>query len=612
MSLQQEKSEYQLVDSKFRRITRKRWISLTSSQSASRSIFIRLIKVPTTDRLDVAYAERIFLRERAYAWDIVTLRSEEIRLQKELEAARRRRHSLNHLMQIELRLKRVRKQLDHSTRIRNLRHLLLCVVRYHLIDPRGLLWAKDERWLKERAPPKPKAARVNGENSTSVEEHGDQLVSDQAAAGEAKKAEVLLHRTTSDSRPPDAMVHNAIQELQSQGLQRRQAVDDVGFPQSKTRKSPIKALDESLDRALTTPKRSMTSRSLQLVKDPKLFPFRRSKTLTTKDLDIEAQNFAKQPAQRVTFATTPQPSWRAPTYLIVNDPQNGDVQMSSSPKRDRPTPAHIFRRRVSSGESRNAGPVTLSPRRLPLHVWQSRVRHDNTAALVKSSAVQPGGLKIVTQSLDPATSVKISESAGCDISTKNDENLIRNHITEVRKQKDMKSLRPFFLWKGATTATPLTPRESNAGVVVGGLQEEDATTLNGSVSPLPELESTKDLLDILNLGLESDHYLSETFPIKKEHYNDARPSTIWEVADDLYRRSNDRGSTNGADDEEAVALLSIKSSIVLRVDAIIRCFVDETYESEAILAKAWGIVARLNDLSLDDVSPWPLRHLFCS
>ena len=605
VSLQQENSEYQLVDSKFRRITRKRWISLTSSQSASRSIFIRLIKVPTTDKLNVAYAENIFLAERGYAWDIVTHRAEEIQLQKDLNAARRRRHSLNHLMQIELRLKTVRKQLDHATHIRNLRRLLLCVVRYHLIDPHGLLWAKDERWLRERAPPKPKAAVDHREDKSSVKKHGDELVSKQLATTVQKKTKDQRHPTTMESRHPSALIHSALQELQSQGLQRRKAADDVVFPQARARKSLMKAPIGSMDRALTTPQRSMTSRSLQLVKDPKLFPFRRSKTFTAKDLDLEAQNAAIPTVQRVTFATATQPSWRAPTYVIVSDSLDRDVQSSSPPIQNRPKPAHIFRRRVSTSESRNAGPVTLSPRRLPLHMWQGQVRHHDDAVFVKDSVAQSGGLKIVTQPPELAPSVDFSRIVGGHISAQKDENTIRNHITDVRKQKDMKSLRPFFLWKGALAATPLTPRESNAGIVFGGSQEEDEATLNGSVSPLPELESTKDLLDILNLGLERDHYVSEDFPVKNEHYNTANPSTIWAVADDLNRQTEINDLVDQGQHDEIAALLSTKTSIVLRVDAIIRCFVDESFEGEAILGKTWGIVAKLNELSLNEVGPRP-------
>ena len=612
MLLQQENSEYQLVDSKFRRITRKRWISLTSSESASRSIFIRLLKVPTTDKVSVAYAEHIFLAERGYAWDIVTLKAEEIRLQEELVAARRRRHSLNRLMQIEVRLKSVRKQVDHATHIRNLRRLLLCVVRYHLIDPHGLLWAKDERWLRERTPPKPRPADDKQQTKASDEKSDNEAAVKTSSNAMAAQARDQLHHKIPGARHKDALVHGAIQELQKQGLARRKAVGDELYPSLGSQRDSKGTPNDLMDQILTTPQRSMTSKSLQLVRDPKMFSFRRSKTFAAKDVDVEAQIFPTQRAQRVTFAPTAQPSWRAPTYFIVDGARDRHVGLDAAVPQRQLAPAHIFRRRLSSSELRNVGPVTLSPRRLPLHIWQSQTSHRDTVNSQKGSAAQPSGLSIVTRLSVPAPTASASTSKEDAAGRPQHENNVRVHIRDVRKQKDMKRLRPFFLWKGATTMTPVTPRESNAGITSGGLHEEDEVTLNGSVSPIPDLESTKDLLDILNLGLEIDPYVSEDFPIRNEHYNTAKMSTIWEVADDLNRQSNARGPTDGTDDEEAVALLTTKSNIVLRVDAIIRCFVDEAYEGEAILAKVWGIVATLNELGLGDVSSRLFYHAVCS
>ena len=606
VSLQQDDSEYQLVDSKFRRINRKRWISLSSSQSASRSISIRLIKIPTTGRrgkLSVAYAEDIFLAERGYAWDIVTLKAEEVRLQDELKAGHRRRRSLGNLLQVEGRLKSVRKQLDHATYIRNLRRILLCLVRYHLIDPHGLLWAKDERWLRERTPPKPKSGHEQGQTGASDKEHeGGSALRQTSSAGSEKIKGQPRHSTT-QSKHQAALVHSAIHQLQRQSLERRRAVNDVVSPPSQAQKGPLRALNASVDQAYTLPERSMTSRSLQLVKSPKLFPFKRSKTFTAKDLDIEAQNAPGTGAQHVTFATTAQASWRAPTNLTVKDAQGGHIQSPPMPRSSRPAPAQIFRRRLSSKEFRNAGPVTLSPRRLPLHVWQSRVPPYDGEESVRGDSTQFTGLRIITQSSNSALSVGVSNSAGGVTNPKSNENTIRARIRDVRNEKDMKSLRPFFLWKGPTAATPTTPRESDAGMTPRALQEEDDATLNGSVSPMPELESTKDLLDILNLGLETDQYVSENFPVQHEHYNAAKTTTIWEAADHLSRQLNKEVLIDGAQNEETTTLLVAKIDIVLRVDAIFRCFVDETHESEAIFAKAWGIVTKLNELGLEDVRP---------
>lgn len=295
---------------------------------------------------------------------------------------------------------------------------------------------------------------------------------------------------------------------------------------------------------------------------------------------------------------------RAPTY-VISASSNGRLHHSTtslaSPK---PKAAHIFRTRPPTDQRLLSGSLNLSPRRLPLYVWQKEFPKREVVQDRRQETRAVTGLKITTE-VDEVREVSIPLAARpSEDFTMTSANAVRERVKSSRRQKNMKQLLPFFEWRSTLTGVPATPIESTGDMNAGTESSPIPQAVDGLLSPSSDADRAADLLEILDDGLSKPYHVREGFPVRPAHYSSISQSRIWAVADQLHMQSQSLQKSRreaAGSDEDSHNFLATKIDIMLRVDGIICCFVNDSHQDEPLVAKAWGIVLQFSQLKLEDV-----------
>ena len=556
--------------------------------------------------MNVAYSERKFWTDRGFTWEIVKLEYEVKRLQQELEAARKQHFSFGSIMKLEATLKNKGEALEISRHRRALSKFLLCAVRYHLIDPNGMSWAGDERWQQERKVAEgattvvPQISRSSPEVTSSKQRPTTQASSSKMVLPPAGPREHI-----SNDRDA-ALAQNALDHFQSKSLQR------TTLRNSLTNKQAFELTPELISDHFKGPKRAMTSQSLRRLDEVKPIPLRKSaraKTLYDKEWDVEAQVPQRKSKQsRASIGLGDPTMLRAPTYVISASSYGRLHYSTSSLASPKPNAAHIFRTRPLTDQRVLSGSLNLSPRRLPLYVWQKEFPRREVAQDKRQETRAVTGFKITAEVNGVRGGSTPVAPPPSEDRTATSANAVRERVRTSRRQKDMKQLLPFFEWRSTLTGVPATPIESTRDIHAGTEPNHDAQAVDGVLSPSLDADRAAELLEILDDGLSKPYHVGEGFAVQPIHYSSISQSRIWAVADELYMQSLTLQKSRpeaARSDEDSHNFLATKVDIMLRLDGIICCFVNDSHQDEPLVAKAWGIMLQLSQLKLEDVRSQP-------
>ena len=169
VQLQREDSLFKIVDSKFRLLDRRRWLALTSSESNFK-VYVRLFKLVQGDPLSVAYSTRKFWTSRGLAWDLMRFQVQSENLRNTLKDLRREaKISVFKIRNTEDGLRHLREQIILAKRNRIRQRFLYGAVRYHLIDPGGLLF-DDDHVYRDAVCNRRMSARAESSLSTATDD----------------------------------------------------------------------------------------------------------------------------------------------------------------------------------------------------------------------------------------------------------------------------------------------------------------------------------------------------------------------------------------------------------------------------------------------------------
>ena len=621
--LQKGESGYELIDENFLPINRKRWITLTDSDAlTARTIFVRLVQVARDELLNVRYSQRKFRTERGLAWELVSLQIMHEKVKKDLSDARRRYAPARELKAIESSLSALQRRCRETRRRRIAQKFALLAVRYHLIDPGGLLFNESEAYL---AAVHSQAAFRKPDNTNSgslrVNRHDPQALSRQRSRSQILGLESLSkEKVTKKSRLP--MLTATDTEIRDRQIAQRvidhfkapgrpgivKDTNDTSLSEEQALQSYPRTADQvqSRFRAL---RRSVTIQSLVQVpeKAPRLL--RRARTLNP-SFDIEAQTQAAKKSRGT--AQTPDPRGISMIPILTANGSKGSNEPKGlgSDHRTAQSP-YIFRTHTSGlGGATAADSPGIAPP--PLPSLANEKEHSSRCVEAK----QPQSKRPTTPVDSPRANEIAPSNSGADkasngrASVKAISLLTKSTASSLdsnRKLKDIKQLQPFFQWTG-----PGAAETSRARVSRDGTLPIDTEVMGGSHISGERL--AEDTLEIFNLEMQEAYLISDDFPIRPEHYGEVHEKTIGEVVrafDDLFLKI--QLQSRSSHPAELQKLSVTKLSIFLKVDTILSCFVGHTELDSVLIRKAWGVVVYICQLSQEEVTHnYPPRYALCT
>ena len=594
--LQHGGSEYKLIDANFCEMTRKQWIITTNSENPN-AVFLRLLKVPKTTRFNVAYSEELLADERTLVFQLATFQLMIERSQKELKDARRNHQkelkethqklaSSERLVKLEASLRALKLEQRKIRTRRIAQRFRLFLVRYHLIDPGGQLWDEDEVYLEEirqRKPftkleialdpalqPKLKALSASSQLGQASSVRGDR---ERAAVQPEKSPEIsfVLPDSAETGVRDTVLVKQVLDQFQAPTKK-----STLSVPVPVTKIPTFRISDEAMEEInsrFRPPRRSATSQTLIPVSVPPQ-PMQRSQTLDP-SVDIEAQTRVGKRSKGVSFAPS---AVNIPTTAVhvasTTSKQAGGRMRGRDPTVPSKRSSYIFRSRITPGEDASAASLAITPLRLP----PARHRLTNVET----------GTGILSDQVSERNKSPSSEGP------------VLSALTASRKEKDLKSLQPFFEWR-ASPATPSTPRSTT--VEIPG---SEVNTANGVAFPDSNVEGIASVaghtLDILHLEMKNPYFLSEESPIQPQQYLDIEEKTIHDAVKELEAQSRafDR-SLPSHHPSDAQKLWETKLSILLKVDIIMSCFIGNNELPSPIVRKIWGIILNICRVPLEEV-----------
>jgi hypothetical protein len=592
-------SEYKLVDANFCEMDRTRWITLTTvDEERLGSVYLRLLKEPQGDIFNVSYSERLLASDRTLVLQLATFQVMMEHNQKALTEACRSRRPSKKISDLERSIRSLRSEQRVTRRRRVGQRFLLMAARYHLIDPRGVLWEDDQVYheaIRNRKPFKRTSTTFSGTGDPRNQDLQLSLFNSSGGTTHARpdgsKFERRYSKTLTTPGKIDELPSAADKLGQRDAAVVKQVIDRLRLP--PRRPPPIspnllaratgddRVSDDTFEEINALfypppPRRAKTSQSLILA-DPQLPSIWRTRTLDV-DIDLEAQTMPGRKKRAVTFVEEARDRIIIPTFTIQAD-------NTTSAKRHHPTSIKIPPRKSPFNardvkwleEGRKGGSLAITPQRVP------RVRDLSNHPIFKIPITKPTG---------DQTQSTLSRGP------------VNSRLETNRKEKDMKRLQPFFEWK-TTPTTPSTPRSSEHNHTRFDSLEE-----NGSMFPLWDGSgSTVTVtLDILDSLMTDSYQPSEDFAIQPRHYIEVRERTLPEVIELLEKQASSLGPCPDPKHPSADQMFwETKVSILLKVDTILSCFIGNNEAPNKVVKKIWGIVYDIIAVTLEEVSKIPKR-----
>ena len=572
---------------------RRQWISLTATdEEAPSCVYLRLLKVSNAQRFNLAYSKRMLAVDRRLVLKLVTFQVIIERLQKELKDSRLKLQGQRKIAKLENTMRSMRSEQQRIRRRRVSQRFLLMAVRYHLIDPRGLLFDEDETYLeavRNRKPIRRSQSVVSGsvtDGRSQSPQPTDAVTSRQAPraasdshtirSGASNDAQAFTKARTGVPNTRDLGDRDAV--LAQQVIQRMKTPGRrTGDPKSLADSdagSPIHVGQDAvqeINARFQPPRRSTTSQSL-IPSRPPSPTLQRSRTLGL-DADLEAQTRTRRKSKKISFAPVPLDRLILPVFTISGGATHPSSRiLDASPLQGEPP--YIFRRHTGLKDGSSLGSIAITPHRIPP---AHRVA------------------KQLTRSQECASSPSEAQHGPSQLSG------VLSRLEAHRKEKDMKRLQPFFEWRAPVT-TPSTPRTSDIDHATLDVHVED-----GSPFPSPDHDSTGSMagttLDILHSEMLQPYRASEDFAIQPRHYIDVEDTAFSDVTRYLEDQAPRLISHSRSDHpSEEQRFWETKMSILTRVDMIISCFIGNNELPNLILKKIWGLLFQICQVTLGEVS----------
>ena len=597
--LQQGDTEYKLIDTNFCQLGRKQWLNLTSKDSETPStVYLRLLRISKGDRFNVVYAECVLAVDRQLVFQLATFQVMIDRLRSEVREARRQRAPTKDINKLELSLKALTTRQRQARRRRIAQRYRLMAVRYHLLDPKGLLFDEDEAYIAECRNRRPSRrtpstlsrnmtqniSRDSQSKETEIEDHGPSnapngtsttFKAESNVAGNTKTPPNFSMTSDADIRSA-ALVQDAVNRFQAPTRRVIFAAEPKRVVQTEFRISQDAV--EQINARFQPPRRSRTTQSLVPARSHSP-TIQRSWSLDPVT-DIEAQIEVGNKSKGVKFAPTALERLVVPTYTIpatIKQPSTHHRSLESQT-----VTSKGFRRPGAPRLDFSVESLAITPRRLPpIQDLASRVNRGKLA---------------------------MSETTTAEVTPDTGESPVQTKLKTNRKDKDLKRRQPFFEWRTSAT-TPSTPRAPEIQGFGQSSHNED-----GFVSPTSALDGTGSaaghVLDVLNLEMMNNVYqVSDDFPIQPRHYVKVKEKTLSEVIQVLEEQTSETGpSSRSSNPTELRKFRETKLSILLHVDTIMSCFVGSNELPSSIVRKVWGIMFSICEVELEDVRSSPYRY----
>jgi hypothetical protein len=573
--IQRDESEFVLIDPHFCQMNDVRWHKLTTSNPPITSVFLRLIRVPKSQRFNVVYAQRIFNHDTNLFLQMLTAESMITKQRKKLGEASRGAKPLKEIKRLEKSLQEWRTKLQkaRNNRVRN--RFWLLAVRYYLLDPKGLLFDEDEiyqeavrqRSTVDQAKAYTKLAmslvKRSSSGPTESNESNDRNIRGTTSPMMGKTAGSILknHSGNSTPGPKDAaVIREVIEKLQAPTLKR----PNVNFADLE---QPSQ-IPEVVEERIKPPARAMTSQSQMNFRPPEPASILRSRTIGISNSNPNAGvSDLRKPRRRISFATNLASDDKLPTH--VKHPDIELIDLSDPVVAKEITPPYIFRSQGYTSKDFRPAPLPMSALRLPPGPRQrpGKIAFEAPKAPSKTVPQQP------SQNLGPAAA----------------------RLQSNREKKAMKLLQPFFEWRTAVPTTPTTPRTSDQTQL--GFEGERR---NGSVDTNNSGNHRDQTLDILHAMLNAYETTEEDTAIQRSEYDGAESKSIDDVVRSLEMQF-------GPHQQQPLdqKFWDNKINILLSVDTILSCFIGSVRHSDKIVQKIWGIVYQICQASVEDVSREP-------
>lgn len=565
----------------------KQWLRLTTSDPPLAScVFLRLIKVPKSQKFDVAYTQRVFNNDTMLFLQLLTSESMISQLRNELTNSSRKSKPLKEIKRLENSLQgwKVSYEEARSSRIRN--RFWLLAARYYLLDPKGVLFEEDDvyqeavqhRSVIDRAKAYTKLAMslVKRRSSAQVDSHDlEERESQMPASFKEERAPAsapiivpLANRTPAEEVK---VVKEVIEKLQAPaviGSSSKIAGNETQIPRNTL---------EEVGKRIKPPTRAMTSQSQILPRPPGRGSILRARTTAASSLDNDsAAPFVRKPRRGITFALENMHHDHLPIHVTAqnNKDRSGTSNLATVIQDERRQP-YIFRLQASTAKESRSMPTAMSALRLP-----------------SARRPRPGMLSLDNATLPPSPARAGQYPKLGPASSK---------LELSRREKAMRLLQPFFEWRSALPATPSTPRTSD---LAQPTYKDDHRNGSQDANSSGNMRSmAAETLDILHLEMQNPYQTTEEFAIRPSDYSAVEAKSTDDVVKALDAQS-DPSKEHPLDQQ---GFWDAKASILISVDTVLSCFVGRKELSDTIIQKIWGLVFNICQVSLEEVS-MPLFH----